>query len=253
MNRLSGKTAIITGAGSGIGEAIARRFAAEGAGVAILDINLDAAEEVAGKILAENGAAATALRCDVSDGNEVARVFAEVDASFGELRILVNNAGITRGGNVENTKPEDFQRVFGVNATGVYNCLRSGVSLLKKNGGGAIVNISSVAAVRPRNMVAYSTSKGGVIALTRAMASSHAQDQVRANCIIPGMVYTPMVAGKLTDEMREQRRKSTPLQTEGTAWDVAHAALFLASDEARWITGAVLPVDGGALLTRRTF
>ena len=120
-------------------------------------------------------------------------------------------------------------------------------------GGGVITNISSVAALRPRNMDAYSTSKGGVIALTQAMAASHAADHVRVNCIIPGMVYTPMVAEILTPETREQRRRSTPLQTEGTAWDVGWAAVYLASDEARWVTGIALPVDGGALLTRRSW
>ena len=118
---------------------------------------------------------------------------------------------------------------------------------------GAIINISSLSALRPRGFTAYSAVKGGVISLTRAMAETHARDNVRVNCIIPGAVFTPMVAESITNEIRERRILATPLQTEGTAWDVAWAAVYLASDEARWITGIGLPVDGGALLTRQRY
>jgi NAD(P)-dependent dehydrogenase (short-subunit alcohol dehydrogenase family) len=128
---------------------------------------------------------------------------------------------------------------------------RCAIPQIIASGGGAIINISSVAALRPRGMDAYTTSKGAVISLTQAMANSHAPDHVRVNCILPGPLYTPMVAAGMSEKTREGRRLSVPLQTEGTAWDVAWAAVFLASDEARWITGVALPVDGGTLLTRK--
>jgi NAD(P)-dependent dehydrogenase (short-subunit alcohol dehydrogenase family) len=119
-----------------------------------------------------------------------------------------------------------------------------------RGGGGAIINISAIGALRPRGHEAYTVSKAGVIALTQAMAWSHGKDHIRVNCIAPGNVYTPMVAGAMDEQMREKRRLAVPLQTEGTAWDVAWAAVYLASDEARWVTGITLPVDGGLLLTR---
>lgn len=255
--RLEGKVAIVTGAssrgpGMGNGKATAILFAREGARVLLVGRDPERMNETLMTIKSEGGEASV-FAADVTKAEDCQALVAAAVDRYGKLNILHNNVGIGSTGTVVDIDLEEWDRVMDINLRSMVLTSRFAIPQMIAAGGGAIVNISSVAAVRPRNMVAYSTSKGGVIALTRAMASSHAQDQVRANCIIPGMVYTPMVAGKLTDEMREQRRKSTPLQTEGTAWDVAHAALFLASDEARWITGAVLPVDGGALLTRRTF
>ena len=159
----------------------------------------------------------------------------------------------TTTGTVVSSNLDEWDHVMNVNLRSMVLMGRSAIPEMVKRGGGSITNISSVAALRPRGMDAYSTSKAAVIGLTQAMASSHAAEHIRVNCIVPGMVYTPMVAGGLTPEGREARWKSTPLQTEGTAWDIGWAAVFLNSDEARWITGVVLPVDGGALLTRRSW
>jgi NAD(P)-dependent dehydrogenase (short-subunit alcohol dehydrogenase family) len=163
--------------------------------------------------------------------------------------VLHNNVGIgSRGSVVEETEAE-WERVMRVNVTSMMLASKHAVPAIAAAGGGAVINVSSISALRPRGLTAYSTSKGAVIALTRAMAVDHAAEGVRVNCIAPGPVFTPMVAaGGMTPELRERRRVASPLQVEGTGWDIGYAALFLASDEARWITGQVLVVDGGTTL-----
>ena len=255
--RLQGKVAIVTGAGSrgpgvGNGKAAAVLFAREGARVIVVDQMLDRANETLKMITSEGGEAST-ISGDVTRLEDCRAIVAAAVQRYGRLDILHNNVGIDHTGTVVSSKLDEWDQVMNVNLRSMVLMGRSAVPEMVKGGGGSITNISSVAALRPRGMDAYSTSKAAVIGLTQAMASSHAAEHIRVNCIVPGMVYTPMVAGGLTPEGREARWKSTPLQTEGTGWDIGWAAVFLNSDEARWITGVVLPVDGGALLTRRSW
>lgn len=255
--RLEGKVAIVTGAGSrgtgiGNGKATAVLFAREGARVLLVDQFPDRADETLRMIKSEGGEASV-LAADVTDINECRKLVDTAIERYGKLDILHNNVGIDSAGSVVDLDMEEWDRVMSINLRSMVLTSRSAIPKMIAGGGGSIINISSVAALRPRNMDAYSTSKGGVIALTRAMASSFAADHIRVNCIVPGMVYTPMVAEILDEKGREARRLSTPLQTEGTGWDVGWAAVYLASDEARWVTGITLPVDAGALLTRRAW
>ena len=254
--RLEHKIAIVTGAGSrnegiGNGRAAAILFAREGAKVLLVDRKRDAAEATAAMIRDEGG------DCDVFEADVTredgcrAMVEAAV-ARWGKLDILQNNVGIGSAGRVPDVALDDWERVMRVNVTGMMLAAKSAIPAMAANGGGAIVNISSIAAWRPRGLTPYATSKGAVEALTRGLAADHARDGIRVNCIEPGPVYTPMVyAAGMSDEIREARRLASPLRIEGTAWDVAYASLFLASDEARYITGVTLPVDGGVLLTSR--
>jgi NAD(P)-dependent dehydrogenase (short-subunit alcohol dehydrogenase family) len=255
--RLEGKVAIVTGAGSrgpgiGNGKATAILFAREGAKVILVDRLAERMNETLDIINSEGGEASVFIG-DVTNITDCQAMAKETVARYGKLDILHNNVGIDSTGSVVNIDVEEWDKIMAVNLKSIMLTSKFAIPEMIAAGGGAIINISSVAALRPRNMVAYSTSKGGVIALTRAMAASHAVDHIRVNCIIPGMVYTPMVADILTEETRKQRRLSTPLQTEGTGWDVGWAAVYLASDEARWVTGITLPVEGGALLTRRSW
>jgi NAD(P)-dependent dehydrogenase (short-subunit alcohol dehydrogenase family) len=248
--RMAGKVAIVTGAGSradgiGNGRAAAILFAREGAKVLLVDQSRELAEATLKMIEAEGGEAAVCT-ADVTDSDQCATMVADAVSRWGRLDVLDNNVGIGGRGTVVETKLEDWERIMHVNVTGMMLASKHAIPAMVKNGGGAIVNISSISALRPRGLTAYSASKGAVIALTRAMAIDHAAEGVRVNCIAPGPVYTPMVYSEgMSPEKRDQRRKASPLQVEGTGWDIGYAALFLCSDEARYITGVVLPVDGG--------
>lgn len=252
--RLEGKVAIVTGAGSqlddgiGNGRAAAILFAREGAKVLLVDRKLSAAEVTRAAIVSEGGEAET-FEADVTNAAECeAMVQAALDR-WGKLDILDNNVGIGGSGTVVTTNEDDWDRVMRVNVKSMMLTSKFAVPAMKASGGGAIVNISSIAAIRPRGLTPYSTSKGAVEALTRAMAVDHARDGIRVNAIEPGPVYTPMVyAAGMTDELRERRVRSSLLQVEGSGWDIGNAALFLVSDEARYITGIILPVDGGVSL-----
>lgn len=253
--RLEGKVAIVTGAGSrgpgtGNGKATSILFAREGAKVLIVDRVPERVKETL-DIIASEGGEASVFIADVTKLDECQAMVNTAVERYSRLDILHNNVGLESKGAVVDLDLVEWDRVMEVNLKSIMLTSRFAIPQMIAGGGGVIINISSTSAVRPRGLTAYSASKGGVIALTRAMALSHAKDKVRVNCIMPGTVFTPMIAEEITDEIRERRKLDTPLQTEGTAWDVAWAAVYLASDEARWITGIVLPVDGGLLLTRQ--
>lgn len=253
--RLEGKVAIVTGAGSqidegiGNGRAAAILFAREGARVLLVDRKASAAEATRAMIVAEGGEAAV-HEADVTIAEQCEAMVADAVGRWGKLDILQNNVGIGGPGDVTTVSEDDWDRVMRVNVKSMMLTGKFAVPAMATSGGGAIVNISSLAAARPSRLTPYATSKGAVEALTRAMAVDHARQGIRVNCIAPGPVFTPMVyAGGMTDELRDRRRNSSLLKVEGEGWDIGYAALFLASDEARYITGVVLTVDGGVLLS----
>ena len=252
--RLAGKVAIVTGAGSrgegiGNGRAAAVLFARDGARVLLVDQDRAAADETLRMIRDEGGEAAV-FTADVTRGEECRGMVEEAVRRWGRLDILDNNVGIGGRATVVDVDEKDWDHLMRVNVTSMMLTSKHAVPAMAQGGGGAIVNISSISALRPRGLTPYSVSKGAVIALTRAMAVDHAPQGIRVNCIAPGPVYTPMVyAAGMSAELRDRRRRASPLGIEGSGWDIGHAALFLASDEARYITGVVLPVDGGVTLT----
>ena len=252
--RLQGKIAIVTGAGSraegiGNGRATAILCARAGARVLLVDQHADAAERTREMISSEGGEAAVFV-ADVTRAADCRAMVDEAVRRWGRLDVLDINVGICGRGTVVEVEEAAWEQVMRVNVTGMMLASKHAIPAMAASGGGAIINISSISALRPRGLTPYSASKGAVIALTRAMAVDHAAQGIRVNCIAPGPVYTPMVyAEGMSDELRERRRRASPLGIEGTGWDVGYAALFLASDEARYITGVVLPVDGGVTLT----
>ncbi len=249
--RLDGKVAIITGGGSGIGQAIATRFAANGAAVRIADINPKQAEATA-KLIADAGGHATVHACDVTDQRQVRETFQQMFAKE-RIHILVNNAGISHIGTVESTTEEDFDRLFRVNVKGIYNGVHECIGHMKANGGGVILNMASIAgSAALADRFAYSMSKGAVIAMTYSVAKDYVQHNIRCNCISPARVHTPFVDDYLRKnypghekEMYERLAKSQPVGRMGEPAEVASLALFLCSDEASFITGVDYPLDGG--------
>jgi NAD(P)-dependent dehydrogenase (short-subunit alcohol dehydrogenase family) len=252
--RLAGKVAIVTGAGSradgiGNGRAAAILFAREGARVLLVDQSAEAAEATRAAIASEGGEAAV-LAADVTRAEHCRAMVEEAVRRWGKLDILDNNVGIGGRATVVDVDEAEWDHLMRVNVTSMMLASKHAIPAMVGGGGGAIVNISSISALRPRGLTPYSVSKGAVIALTRAMAVDHAAEGIRVNCIAPGPVYTPMVyAAGMSDEVRERRRRASPLGIEGTGWDIGYAALFLVSDEARYVTGVVLTVDGGVTLT----
>lgn len=247
---LSGKKAIITGGGSGIGRAIAHALSGNGAESLIIDLDEAAAEKVVTEITAAGGKA-QAFQCNVSDAHEVAQVFAKALNGSG-LDILINNAGIAHVGDVLNTSVEDFDRIYQVNIKGVFNTLKAGAEAMKAQGG-AIVNLSSVAAhVGISDRFAYSTSKGAVHAMTLSVAKDCLSYGIRCNSISPGRVHTPFVDGFLAknypgkeQEMFDKLSKTQPIGRMGVPEEIGSLVLYLCSDEASFITGSDFPIDGG--------
>jgi NAD(P)-dependent dehydrogenase (short-subunit alcohol dehydrogenase family) len=243
--RLKGKVAVITGAGSGIGAAIAHRFAAEGASVVLASISGRAID-----VAAEIGDAAVGVQADVADEDDVRRMIAVAEESFGRLDVLVNNAGF--GGQLKKLhqqSTEDWDRIHGVNLRGVFFCMKYGILAMRRSGGGSIVNVSSATAmVGFKRHSVYSAAKAGVNQLTKAAALDYADDNIRVNAVCPGTVWTGLVA--LSKDHAEPppgvfRVAGIPMDRWGLAGEIASTALFLASDEASYITGTLLPVDGG--------
>ena len=241
--RLEGKIAIVTGAASGFGEGIARRFAREGAKVVVADLNGEGAQKVADEI------GGTAVKVDVSASGDIDHMM-EVAEGLGGLDILVNNAGYThRNMPMLDVDEETFDRIFAVNVKAVYLAARRAVPMMRSRGGGVIINTASTAGLRPRpGLVWYNSSKGAVISMTKSMAIELAPEQIRVNALCPvagatGML--PLFMGEDTEELRELFKSSIPIGRLSTPEDMANAALYLASDEANFITGVALEVDGG--------
>jgi 2-keto-3-deoxy-L-fuconate dehydrogenase len=247
---LDGKVAVVTGGGSGIGRAIALKFAANGARVRVLDVSQKDAEAVAAEI-ARAGGKASAHVCDVGSQQQVKAAFDEI-ARQGSVNILVNNAGVSHIGNAESTSEEDFDRVLRVNVKGIYNCIHTGIAHMKA-GGGVILNMASIAgSAGLADRFAYSTSKGAVIAMTYSVARDYIAYNIRCNCISPARVHTPCVDGSLRktypgreQEMYDKLAKTQPIGRMGEPAEVASLALFLCSDAAGFITGVDYPLDGG--------
>jgi 3-oxoacyl-[acyl-carrier protein] reductase len=249
--RLEGKVAIVTGAGSGFGEGIAKRFAEEGAKLVINDIDDRGGERVAGEIERSAGqGSALYVRADVASDGAMAGLVKRTLERFGRIDILVNNAGIThKNGPMLGVDEASFDRVFAVNVKSIYLAARHVVPVLRRQGGGAMINIASTAGLRPRGgLVWYCGSKGAVITLSKAMAQELAPEQIRVNALCPVAGDTPLLPsfmGGDTPELRAKFLASIPLGRFSTPRDVANAALYLASDEGAFITGVALEVDGG--------
>ena len=255
---LVGKTAIVTGGGSGIGKAIVKTFSAQGAKVHILDLNKDGADETVNEIK-KIGQKAVAHLCDVSDQKNVNKVILEITRTD-TIDILINNAGIAHVGNIEKTEEADLDRLYKVNIKGVYNCSKACIEHFKKNGSGVILNLASVASsVGLFDRFAYSMTKGAVLTMTYSIAKDYVKDNIRCNCISPGRVHTPFVDGFIAKnypgkeaEMFENLSKTQPIGRMGKPAEIADLALFLCSDEAAFITGTDYPIDGGFIKLNTT-
>jgi NAD(P)-dependent dehydrogenase (short-subunit alcohol dehydrogenase family) len=249
--RLAGKVAVVTGAGSadglvGIGVGISVLFASQGAKVGVLDVSAERAEATR-KMIEDIGGECIVTVGDITDPDANARCINDVAGHFGRLDILVNSAAITGGGgNVVDVDLAAWDRAMAINLTGTVLSARHAIPHMRAAGGGSIVNISSIAALRGHGSGAYAASKGAMVALTADWAYLHGREGIRVNCIAPGHVFTPM-GDQGGDDLRQRRRRAGLLGTEGVAWDIAWPAVFLASDEARWITGVVIPVDAGTI------
>lgn len=249
--KLENRTAVVTGGGSGIGRCVSARLAADGAHVVVLDIDLDAARQTVDEI-ARAGGSAAAHKCDVADHNEVADVLAAI-LDDSQIDILINNAGIAHVGNLENTSEADLDRLYSINVKGIYNCLAAIVPAMKARRSGVIVNLASIAScVGIADRFAYSMTKGAVLTMTYSVARDYIDHGIRCNCVAPARVHTPFVDNFLDenyadnrDEIFAQLEKSQPIGRMGTPEEIAVLIAYLCSDDASFITGANIPIDGG--------
>lgn len=254
---LRGKVAAVTGAASGIGQSVALLLARQGARVFVLDVDAAGGTETVARITRTSGDASY-VACDVASAPAVARAFSEIERVAGRLDILVNNAGIAHIGNLESTTEDDFERVYSVNVKGVFFCLRAAAPLMLRSGGGAIVNLSSIAAlVGLENRFAYSATKGAVQAMTLSVARDYLTRNIRCNAVCPARVHTPFVDGFLSRhypgrerDMFDQLSAAQPIGRMATPDEVAALVLYLCSDEAAFVTGCTYPIDGGVLSAR---
>ena len=251
---LTGKVAIVTGGGAagdgiGNGRAAAILLARAGTRVVVVDRDASLAKRTV-EMIAAVGGEALALSADVTRAADCAAMVEATLDRFGRLDFLDNNVGIGSRGTVLDESEESWRRLMTVNVDSMFLAAKHAIPAMRRTGAGAIVNVSSISALRPRGLTAYSVSKGAVIALTKAMAVDHGAEGIRVNCVAPGPVYTPMVYQRgMSPAAREGRRMASTLGIEGTGWDIGHAVRFLLSDFARYITGHVLVVDGGTTLT----
>jgi 2-keto-3-deoxy-L-fuconate dehydrogenase len=248
MFQLVGKVAAVTGSGSGIGKAVALLFAKQGAEVHLFDLNEEAINTTGSEITLTGGKAVAHV-CDVTNQKRVNEIF----NSIGKIDVLVNSAGISHVGSIENTTEEDFDRLYKVNVKGVYNCLQAAVNMMKKNKQGVILNVASIANhVGIPDRFAYSMTKGAVYAMTLSVARDYLHEGIRCNCISPARVHTPFVDGFLKNnypgkekEMFDKLSKSQPIGRMARPEEIAQLVLYLCSDEASFITGCDYPIDGG--------
>ena len=251
MGQLHGKIAAVTGGASGIGEATVRRFVTEGAQVAFADRDVERGKRVAAEIEASGGKALF-VEAHIEQEAEAAAFIQHTVDHFGQLNILVNNAGIRLYQTVVEASAESWDTILGVNLKGYAFCAKAAIPLMRRVGGGSIVNVASIrAVVAGAHMVQYDTTKAAVTGLTRGLAMDHASDGVRVNAVCPGPIFTPfherriLAAGRTLEEYREEAGSRTMLKRPGTPQEVAACILFLASDEASYVTGTCLFVDGG--------
>ena len=247
MTRLAGQVALITGGGTGIGRAIALAFSREGAAVAVAGRRVEKLQAVVAEI-EKTGGQGLAVACDVAEAKDAERAVQEAAGRFGRLNVLVNNAGVLSVTTVAGTSEEEWDRVMRINLKGPFLMSRAALPEFRKAGGGAIVNIGSVLGlIAMKDRAAYCASKGGVTMLTKAMALDHGHEGIRVNCICPSLVETELVQDLFfaNEQARQARLATIPLGRAGRPEDVAEMAVYLASKESSWMTGAALPLDGG--------
>lgn len=254
MFNLSGKVAVVTGGGSGIGQAISKLFARRGAHVEVVDIDGHGAAETVSAVVAAGGSA-VGTSLDVSDAARVKAAFSQIVGRTRRLDILINNAGVAHVGNIERTSEQDFDRLFRVNVKGVFLCSREAVPTMVGQGGGVILNMASIVSfIGVADRFAYSMSKGAVLTMTKSVAIDYVKHGVRCNCICPARIHTPFVDGFVKknfpgreDEVLQELADYQPMGRMGTPDEVAYLALYLCSDEASFVTGQAYPLDGGVL------